>query len=287
MGCWGMGMTQSDEFCEIYDRFMEAYDEGGVPEEIAADILAEYRREFSDDDGIMHDVYFALAKAQWMCCALSADVIGNVGRIMESGANLSFYRELGATESDLKVRKKNLDKFRAQLQNPRPSPRKRKPATKCSFAEARRGMVFWYRSKGAVYGAVVLDVLGMNSILVALSVGLDAVPKSVEAVLAADAYTASWFGSLLPEKRVHEIGSVDLAGSYNGRAGMYQTETVHFCENFGMDYQWEHEKCVWDCRGMKMSELLCAENLPSEFRNREQLEQLLKHDRPFQWISVQ
>ena len=25
MGCWGMGMAQSDEFCEIYDKFMDSY----------------------------------------------------------------------------------------------------------------------------------------------------------------------------------------------------------------------------------------------------------------------
>ena len=28
MGAWGMGITQSDEFCEVYERFMEEYDEG-------------------------------------------------------------------------------------------------------------------------------------------------------------------------------------------------------------------------------------------------------------------
>lgn len=26
MGCWGMGLTQSDEFCNVYDQFMEEYD---------------------------------------------------------------------------------------------------------------------------------------------------------------------------------------------------------------------------------------------------------------------
>ena len=25
MGCWGMGMAQSDEFCKIYDKFMDSY----------------------------------------------------------------------------------------------------------------------------------------------------------------------------------------------------------------------------------------------------------------------
>lgn len=28
MGCWGMGITQSDEYCDVYERFMEEYDEG-------------------------------------------------------------------------------------------------------------------------------------------------------------------------------------------------------------------------------------------------------------------
>lgn len=67
MGCWGMGLTQSDEFCEIYDRFMDRYNNGDEVSTITEEILAEYHSEFSDDDGIMHDVYFALAKAEWMC----------------------------------------------------------------------------------------------------------------------------------------------------------------------------------------------------------------------------
>ena len=33
MDCWGMGMTQSDQFMEIYEAFMEEYNEGAsVPE---------------------------------------------------------------------------------------------------------------------------------------------------------------------------------------------------------------------------------------------------------------
>ena len=39
MGCWGMGITQSDEYCEIYERFMEEYDEGKPLLYIKQDIL--------------------------------------------------------------------------------------------------------------------------------------------------------------------------------------------------------------------------------------------------------
>lgn len=94
MGCWGMGLTQSDEFCEIYDKFMDSYNEGVAVSEITAVILAEYHSEFDDNDGVMHDVYFALAKAEWMCCEQSELVLNRVKEIIESGANIEFYREV-------------------------------------------------------------------------------------------------------------------------------------------------------------------------------------------------
>lgn len=285
MGCWGMGMTQSDEFCEVYDQFMERYDEGKLVPEITAEILAEYHKEFSDQDSVLHDVYFALAKAEWMCCAQSEAVLRRIGEIIDSGSNLTFYRELGAREADLKVRKKNLDKFRTSLQTPRGTPRKRKPQPKYLSAEARKGLVFWYKSKGAVYGAVVLEVLSKNSILVALSEALEGEPKTVDTVLDAAVYTATWFGTLLPPRRVHEIGAVDISENYNGRAGMYQTENVHFCENFGLDYQWEHERCVLSLPGRKLRDLLKAENVPSNFVHQERLDALLAGGRAVNWIS--
>ena len=126
MGGWGMGLAQTDEFCEVYDDFMERYDEGKEPAEISEEILAEQNKEFDDSDGVMHDVYFALAKAEWMCGALSEKIFARVKEIIESGANIAFYRELEATESDLKLRKKNLEKFLASIQIPREKPRARK-----------------------------------------------------------------------------------------------------------------------------------------------------------------
>lgn len=126
MGCWGMGITQSDEFCEVYSRFMQRYNNGDNVSTITAEILEEYRKEFSDDDGVLHDVYFALAKAQWMCCAQSKLVFDRVKEIIESGANIAFYKELGATEKDLKIRRKNLEKFLTSLNTPRAKPRQRR-----------------------------------------------------------------------------------------------------------------------------------------------------------------
>ena len=90
MGCWGMGVSQSDEFCDVYDRFMESYDHGNPVQEITQSILNEYHEEFSDDEGVMHDVYFALAKAEWMCGEQTPGVLNRVNQIIDSGDNLFF-----------------------------------------------------------------------------------------------------------------------------------------------------------------------------------------------------
>lgn len=75
---------------------------------------------------VLHDVYFALAKAQWMCGGVQPEIMDKVRSIIASGANLDFLRELEADAADLKQRKRNLDKFLAGLQVPRTAVRKRK-----------------------------------------------------------------------------------------------------------------------------------------------------------------
>ncbi|MBQ9746413.1 MAG: hypothetical protein IJW21_06280 [Clostridia bacterium] len=148
MGCWGMGMAQSDEFCENYDNFMEEYDNGKAVAEITAGILAKYHAEFDDSDGVMHDVYFALAKAEWMCCEQSELVLNRVKEIIESGANIEFYRELEADEKNLIVRKRNLEKFLTMIKTPRQKPRKRKrtaPPVEKAFPPFETGDCFAYK----------------------------------------------------------------------------------------------------------------------------------------------
>ena len=57
MGCWGMGITQSDEYCEIYERFMEEYDEGKPVADITKDILDEYLDDFEEHDRIDSEIF--------------------------------------------------------------------------------------------------------------------------------------------------------------------------------------------------------------------------------------
>jgi len=111
MGAWGAGVTQSDEYCEVYDLFMEKYDAGESVETITDEILNSYLSQFDADDGVLHDVYFALAKCQWMCGALSDVIMSTVKDIIQNGKNLKFFKELDADDRLLRDRKKNLDKL--------------------------------------------------------------------------------------------------------------------------------------------------------------------------------
>lgn len=155
MGCWGMGITQSDEYCEVYERFMEEYDEGKPLSDIKKDILDEYLKEFGESDGVLHDVYFAIGKAEWMCGGISKDIFDRIFHIIKTGENIAFYRELEASESDLKLRHKNLDRFLSVLSVPRGKTKKRKiPAEKYVATEKptlpafHRGDVFAYEVNG-------------------------------------------------------------------------------------------------------------------------------------------
>ena len=155
MSCWGMGITQSDEYADVYDRFMEEYNEGKPLPDIKQDILEDYLIQFEGDDGVLHDVYFAIGKAEWMCGGISNDIFARILHIIKTGENIAFYRELEATESDLKLRQKNLNNFLSVLSVPRGKTKKRKIPTekyvtteKTMLPAFRCGDIFAYEVNG-------------------------------------------------------------------------------------------------------------------------------------------
>lgn len=50
--------------------------------------------EFDENDGIFHDVYFAIGKAEWMCGGISEEILEKISYIIRTGENIAFYREL-------------------------------------------------------------------------------------------------------------------------------------------------------------------------------------------------
>ncbi len=160
MGAWGMGIAQSDEYCEVYEKFMKQYGDDAEVSDITANILAEYYKYFDVNDAVMHDVYFALAKAEWMCCAQSEGILTKVKEIIETDANIIFYRELEATEPNLKLRRKNLQKFWETLQTPRSKPRKRIKDTSDKVKElppVQTGECYAYKFNDGYRVIIIID----------------------------------------------------------------------------------------------------------------------------------
>ena len=224
MGCWGMGMTQSDEFCEIYDEFMKSYNEGKAVADITDAILAEYRTEFDDDDGVMHDVYFALAKAEWMCCAQSKMILDKVRSIMESGANIRFYRELGATEKDLKIRQKNLEKFWDSLQIPRTKPRQRRidPLDRIKeLPPVQPGECYAYKHENGYRILIILDRFKKPELLEQIRVCVlkDTFPtRQADVKTEKIAYIADYIGiEFLGKSTLYKMPAIDLVPNFGNR----------------------------------------------------------------------
>lgn len=159
MGMWGSGITSSDEYCEIYQKFMEAYDAGEDPLDISEKIIGEYLAEFDESDGVLHDVYFAIAKAQWMCGALNREIHQRVKDIVENDQNILHLSELGLThEKDIKARRGSLRAFLDALSTPRHAPRKRnKPPEDKPLPEVYPGQVLTYKAGDGYRVVVVLD----------------------------------------------------------------------------------------------------------------------------------
>ncbi len=105
----------------------------------------------------MHETYFAVAKAQWRCGALSAEMLRKVREIVESGRNVELMAELGLTPAERKTREKNLRSFLASLQTPPARPHKR-PKLK-NLPDMRVGDCYRFSYKSYATVFVVLDMV--------------------------------------------------------------------------------------------------------------------------------
>jgi len=126
MGTWGTALLSDDFALDIYDNYMEHYNDGLAHEAIREQLLDEFAEALIDPDE--EPVFWlALAKAQWECGALQDDVYQRVKAIVETGEGLELWEE------DMKLlrkRKQVLQKFLQQIGTPKEKPRKRRKEKK-------------------------------------------------------------------------------------------------------------------------------------------------------------
>lgn len=241
MGVWGVGIAQDDAFAETCEQFKDALQAGRTPESIAEELLLSSR-----DNPEAHIIFMAVADCLWHCNQLSNEMRQDVEKLIAKDIDLDYWRALGATEQMLKKRKKALWNF---LQQIRSEPNSRQ-IWKKTIAKAKnypkKGDVFWYRSSGDLYGAVILDVQ-QEDYLIAISERLEVIPSQADGVLKAQLYTVAWFScvELLSNNRMHVIACIDIEGNFSNRAGLGKVyvdgELIkRECYNCGQSSTWRH-----------------------------------------------
>jgi len=158
MGAWGTAISSNDTFSDVYSEFFSLYDDGCDVAEISKKLIDD-NQETIDDADDCHNFWFALAKAQWECKQLDKDLLDRIVSIVESGADIEAWRQLGAEEKDIRKRKVVLDRFLADLRAERPKarPRKRKTIRQPVF---EKGDCLTFKLQNGNYGgAVVLEAI--------------------------------------------------------------------------------------------------------------------------------
>ena len=259
MAFWGMGLNQSDEFCEIYNEYMDLYDIGLEPSVITQQILNRFPFE-----NISHNILFAIAKAEWSLGFRSESVFSRVNQIIDNRENIAYYRSLGFSEQDIKEREEKLFSFQALLQTPPKAPRKRKISACNMIKRLSKGTVSYYEADDGYYGFVVLDAVYEGRLL-AITEKLSVVPKNIEDVLNATALTAIWLLLRKAPKGNHDIGIIKVQGGYNGRAGVYLCQPISFGINFSFYLDECHQRGLLHFKDHKVHDLLDENNVPIEF----------------------
>lgn len=119
MGTWGTAIKSNDTSADIYADFFDLYNDGKEPSEIKNKLI-------SDNPNGTNDFWFTLALALWETKSLPTDILEKVRETIKSESDLKVWKELDASESDIKKRKVVLDKFLTKLESEKVKPKARK-----------------------------------------------------------------------------------------------------------------------------------------------------------------
>lgn len=150
MGAWGTGISSNDTYADIYDQFIDFYNEGLPVPEITQRLIAQNQETINLQEDATN-FWFAIANGQWECKALDKDILVKVQQIVQTGEDLAVWKELDASPADLKTREKVLKKFLTKLQTEKDKPRKR---TKKKFYNSifKKGDCLTYIMENGNYG---------------------------------------------------------------------------------------------------------------------------------------
>ncbi|MBE6543452.1 MAG: hypothetical protein E7675_03555 [Ruminococcaceae bacterium] len=268
MAFWGVKLNECDDFCRVYDDYIHNYEVGIEIKNVTSLILKKYIGYFKSD----HNVYFAIAKAQWTLGALSEDIRKKVNNIIDSGENILYYRSLGFSENELNDRQKALNDFKKLLEKDKKASKIKRISPDNIVKRLPKGTVGWYEYKGLYYGFIVLDAIYEGRLLAITNV-MSTKPENAEEVMNSSVLTAIWLLLKNVQKNYHTVGSIDISADYNGRAGVFICKPVSFGINYTFNLDECHRRVLLELPNLQMKNLLDRENVPIKFYNEETMDE--------------
>lgn len=222
MGAWGTAISSNDDYADVYEDIMDEFNKGIPIETVINKVIEKYENEFEDDEDSLHNLYFAAAFAAWECGMQNVNLYNNVKEIIESGSDIKCWRELGASNQDLKKREKALLSFLTKLSTPKEKPKKPKQIKFKPALFEKGDVLSILLDDGSYTGAVVLenlkesDEFGTNFIVKAFMNNNE--KPTISEILKSNVYDFAWYIGVNYKKyikRIEKIGKVQIEFEYD------------------------------------------------------------------------
>jgi hypothetical protein len=156
VGSGGLKLFDDDTAADVRDSYRDALAQGLTDQEAEASTLQEFEDALADDDESVN-VWLALAATQFKLGRLSDFVRDRALRVIEQGADLAKWREVGPGAEG--KRADELRRLGEQLRGTQPS-RKRVPRARAVVSTLRPGQVLGYRAdSGRLHLMWVTDLI--------------------------------------------------------------------------------------------------------------------------------
>lgn len=170
MGVWGVAISSSDTYLDVYDSFYEEFNANCPVDAIILGLEKSFEDVLSDPDEAP-DFVFAVSKATWEIGAVLEKYLDKVSEIVRTKSEVERWIRLGGSERDAAKRHSNVVGLfeKIQVKNPRPK-RPKKIRLVDSYFE--KGECISFKDADGYYSGVIIlseekqSEFGLNLVLV-------------------------------------------------------------------------------------------------------------------------
>lgn len=157
MGAWGSAIMSSDLAADMRVDFKDYVADGKTPAEARLLLAAEYQIDLKQPTEDTRDFWLVLSQIEWSLGRLEDVVRNEALQIIESGANITDWQNLGASAADIKKRAAALEKLKDTLLSPQPEPKKLKKRPENNTPYSKDDVFFFQHQNGKYYLFLVYD----------------------------------------------------------------------------------------------------------------------------------